>query len=122
MSMVWSALAAFSIIFSLQGAVSYNSARSRIQAVDKDTGGVVWSSRKLSGAAVEILVVRDMLIVRTKKNAVYGLETGGGVVLWKYEKAKGRLTNMILAADGRTLIFADRGSVIGLDVESEGEI
>ena len=99
---------------------AYAPVKNRIVATDKDTGKTLWSSRKLDGDVVETLVVRDMVVVRTKKRLIYALENGGGLVLWTWRGAKGSLTNMLLSPDQKLLIVADKSNLIGLDLDGEG--
>ena len=85
MEMAWISAAVIWLLAFVPAAleVHYTPSGSRVIALNKDTGAVVWSSRDLASPVVESLTVRDVLVVRAAKGLVYGLETGGGVVLWK---------------------------------------
>ena len=118
----------------IDGDVIYTSAKGELRAIDTGSGQILWKSKKkFSGAVSEMVVSGDILYGRTGGNfqdagkgewklkkplGVVAVDKSSGELIWKYDKAKNGITNMVLLPELGTILIADEKNLIGLDAVS----
>ena len=108
----------------------YVSAHGRVRAISRRTGDTEWEAKDL-GLTPEMLLVRDVLFVRTGgqftrikdgetvERGSYGVsavDARSGKVLWRYKGADKGITNMLLP-DLNTIAVADRDDLMFIDAK-----
>ena len=115
----------------IDGEVIYTSAKGEIRAIDKNSGGLMWKSKKKFGGAVaEVASMGEVLLCRTGGNfydgmkrewdlkkplGVAAVDKSTGETIWKYDDAKDSITNMVVLKDAGLVLIADAKNLIGLD-------
>ena len=119
----------------IDGDIIYTSAKRKLKAIDKNTGQLKWESeKKFSGAVAEMAAVGDVIYGRMGGNffdtmkqqwelkkplGVVAVDKRTGELIWKYDKAKNGITNMVIREDLGTILIADARNLIGLDAHSK---
>lgn len=116
------------------GNLVISSAKGMLKAFDRESGAPKWSSPDFGAGVAEFLVDDGILYGRMggafqeafagewelkRPLGIVALEVGTGKVLWRYDKAKDALTNMVLMPDGETVLIADAKTLIGLSRTGE---
>ena len=114
----------------LDGDIIYTSAKGVVRAHDKATGAVKWMSKDFGGAVAEMLLEGDVLYGRMgghfyeydkrewvleKPLGVVALDRKTGSLLWRYDKARDGITNIVYLPDQKVVLFADSKNMVGLD-------
>ena len=118
----------------IDGDVIYTSARRKLKAIDKHTGQLKWESeKKFKGVVAEMAAVGDVIYGRMGGNffdtlkqqwalkkplGVVAVDKHTGELIWKYDKARNGITNMVIREDLSTILIADARHLIGLDAHS----
>lgn len=122
----------------IEGDVVYATGGGVVYAVNKSDGAVKWQSEKVrSGLIAQLIPVNEMVIARIGGNfydqgqkkyvldkplAVKAYNKTDGAQLWEYTGAKGGITNLVLLPELNSVMFADIGSLVGIDTRSSGKI
>lgn len=118
----------------IDGDVIYTSVRRKLKAIDKHTGQLKWESeKKFKGVVAEMAAVGDVIYGRMGGNffdtlkqrwalkkplGVVAVDKHTGELIWKYDKARNGITNMVIREDLSTILVADARHLIGLDAHS----
>lgn len=109
----------------------FTSGRGHVRAISRATGDTVWEAKDL-GATPELILVRDVLYVRTggqftklkdgeiDDKGPYGvsaIDARNGKVLWRYKGADKGITNL-LVPNANVLAVADRDDLILVDTST----
>lgn len=122
----------------IEGETIYACGGGVVYAVNKADGAIKWQSEKVrSGLIAQLIPVGEMVIARIGGNfydqgqkkyvldkplAVKAYNKIDGAQLWEYTGAKGGITNLVLLPEQNTVMFADIGSLVGIDTTSSGKI
>lgn len=124
----------------IEGDRLYGSAGGSVYCLDKATGSVVWKSERISAYA-GLLKARDNALVSQLEIAggkiwarfggnfstgqtvvlreplgIVALDPANGEAVYHFDKAKEGLTNLLVLADTKTVMFADAANLYGIDV------
>jgi outer membrane protein assembly factor BamB len=118
----------------VHGDVVISSAKGILRGFDRKTGQLKWKTPDLGGGVAEMLVNGGVLFGRMggtfmkqltkewelrKPLGVVAVNPETGAVLWKYDKARESITNMVLMPDGQTVLIADHKNLIGLSRDGQ---
>jgi len=122
----------------IDGDAIYTSAQGIVRAIDKATGAVKWTTKDFGkGGIAEMQLYGDTLYGRMggqffsakkgewqKKSpiGVVALNKSNGATNWIYTGADESITNMVILPNDNTLLIADKSSLIGLDMASQGKV
>jgi outer membrane protein assembly factor BamB len=117
--------------------VIYTSAKGQLRAIDRATGQVKWTSKDFGGAISEMALKGDVIYGRMggafldwtknewdlkKPLGVVAVNKGTGEMVWRYDDAEDSITNMVILEDQGTVLIADGKHLIGLDMNSQGNV
>ncbi len=121
----------------IDGDMIYTSAQGIIRAISKGDGSVKWTTKDFGkGGIAEMQLHGDVLYGRmggqffsAKKGewlekgpvGVVALDKSSGSTNWIYKDAKDSITNMVVLPSDNVLLIADKESLIGLDLSSQGK-
>ena len=109
----------------------FTSGRGHVRAISRASGDTVWEAKDL-GVTPELLLVRDILYVRTGGQftklkdgeiddkgpfGISAINARNGKVLWRYKGADKGITNL-LVPDANFLVVADRDDLIFVDAST----
>ena len=109
----------------------FTSGRGHVRSISRATGDTVWEAKDL-GVTPELLLVRDILYVRTGGQftklkdgeiddkgpfGISAVNARNGKVLWRYKGADKGITNL-LVPDANILAIADRDDLIFVDAST----
>lgn len=122
----------------VDGDVIYTSANGIIRAIDKNSGAIKWTTKDFGkGGIAEMQLHGDVIYGRMggqffsakkgewqKKSpiGVVALNKRDGNTNWIYTGANESITNMVVLPKDNVLLVADKSSVIGLDMASQGKV
>ena len=120
------------------GDMIYTSANGIIRAVDKNSGAIKWTTKDFGKGGIAEMQLHDGVIYgrmggqffsakrgewqRKSPIGVVALNKTNGNVNWIYTGANETITNMIVLPKDNVLLVADKNSVIGLDMASQGKV
>lgn len=118
--------------------VIYTSANGIIRAIDKNAGTIKWTTKDFGkGGIAEMQLFGDVVYGRmggqfysAKKGewqrkspiGVVALDKTTGGTNWIYTGANESITNMMIMPSDKTLLVADKNTLIGLDMTSQGKV
>ena len=118
--------------------VIYTSANGIIRAIDKNSGAIKWTTKDFGkGGIAEMQMHGDVVYGRmggqffsAKKGewqrkspiGVVALNKTNGNTNWIYTGAKETITNMMVLPKDNVLLVADKSSLVGLDLSSQGKV
>ncbi len=122
----------------IEGDMIYTSAQGIIRAIDKNSGAIKWTTKDFGkGGIAEMQLYGDVLYGRMggqffsakkgewqKKSpiGVVALNKSNGNTNWIYTGANESITNMVVLPNDNVLLIADKSSLIGLDMSSQGKV
>lgn len=122
----------------IDGDAIFTSAQGIIRAIDKNSGAVKWTTKDFGkGGIAEMQLHGDVIYGRMggqffsakkgewqEKNpvGVVALNKNTGTSNWIYSGADESITNMIVLPADNVLLVADKSSLIGLDMSSQGKV
>lgn len=120
----------------VDGDTVFASGVSKVVAINKSTGTILWESKKVfSGTTVQLLPAGEKLLVRLGGNfletskrewklekplRILALNKSDGAEVWEYTNLSDGLTNLQLV-DDKTVMVADAHNLIGIDLASSGK-
>lgn len=122
----------------IDGDTIYTSAQGIIRAIDKNSGAVKWTTKDFGKGGIAEMQLHDNVIYgrmggqffSAKKGewqkkspiGVVALNKTNGNTNWIYTGASESITNMMIMPNDNTLLVADKNSLIGLDMSSQGKV
>jgi hypothetical protein len=120
------------------GDTIYTSAKGIIRAIDKNSGGIKWTTKDFGkGGIAEMKLYNDVIYGRmggqffnankgewVKKGpiGVVAINKTAGTTNWIYDDAKNSITNMMILPENNSLLIGDEKNLIGLDLASQGKV
>ncbi len=120
------------------GDMIYTSAQGIIRAISKADGSIKWTTKDFGkGGIAEMQLHGDVVYGRmggqffsAKRGewlekgpvGVVALDKISGNTNWIYKDAKDSITNMVVLPNDNVLLIADKESLIGLDLASQGKV
>ena len=122
----------------VDGEMIYTSANGIIRAIDKNSGAIKWTTKDFGKGGIAEMQLHENVIYgrmggqffsakkgewqRKSPIGVVALNKMNGSTNWIYTGANESITNMIVLPKDNVLLIADKSSVIGLDMTSQGKV
>ena len=114
----------------VDGDLIYTSSKGQLRAVDKKSGQVKWTSSDFGAAVAEMVVEGETIYGRMggtffddkkmewdlkKPLGVVAVNKSSGAPLWKFDKMKDAITNLLYVPAKNQVMIADKDELVGLD-------
>lgn len=114
----------------IEGDTVYTSSKGQLRAIDKNSGKVKWTSPDFGAAVAEMNIQGDAIYGRMggtffdekkmewelkKPLGVVAINKSTGAQLWKFDKMKDAITNMLFLPSKNMLLVADKEELVGLN-------